>query len=223
MKIDIITLFPGMFAGPFDESMLWKAQDKGLVTINLRDLREYGLGPRRTVDDTPYGGGDGMLLRVEPMFAAVAAAKAENPDAKVIVLTPSGQRYEQATAAKLALESGIILIAGHYEGFDERIMSLADYELSIGDYVLTGGELPAMVLVDSIVRLIPGVLGGEQSAHDESFSDGLLEYPHYTRPVEFEGMKVPDVLQSGHHAEIEKWRREQAIEKTKKNRPDLLK
>ena len=223
MKIDIITLFPGMFDGPFAESMLWKAQDKGLVTIKLRDLREFGLGPRRTVDDTPYGGGDGMLLRVEPVLAAVAAARAENPEAKVIILTPRGKRYEQAQAEELAKLPSLILIAGRYEGFDERIMSVVDYELSIGDYVLTGGELPAMVVVDSVVRLIPGVLGGEQSAHDESFSDGLLEYPQYTRPVEHDGMSVPEVLQSGHHAEIAKWRHEQAVAKTKQNRPDLLK
>jgi tRNA (guanine37-N1)-methyltransferase len=223
MKIDIISLFPNMFAGPFDESMLWKAQDKGLASIKLHDLRDYGLGTRRTVDDTPYGGGDGMLLRVEPIFAAVEAIKQSNPETKVAIMVASGKSYNQAMAQKLAELPGLIIIAGHYEGFDERIMSLVDYEISIGDYVLTGGELPAMVLVDSIVRLIPGVLGGELSAVDESFSDGLLEYPHYTRPEEFRGMKVPDILQSGHHAEIAKWRAEQAVIKTKKNRPDLLK
>ncbi|HSX48430.1 MAG TPA: tRNA (guanosine(37)-N1)-methyltransferase TrmD [Candidatus Nanoarchaeia archaeon] len=223
MKIDIITLFPDMLKGPFDMSMLWKAQDKGLVQIKLHDLRQFGLGPRRTVDDTPYGGGDGMVLKPEPVFAAVEAAKQANPQAKVIITTPSGKRYDQAVAKELSQLEGLILICGHYEGFDERILSLADYELSIGDYVLTGGELPAAVIVDSVVRLIPGVLGGEQSAHDESFSNGLLEYPHYTRPVEFRGMEVPKVLQNGHHAEIEKWREEQAINKTKRNRPDLLK
>lgn len=212
-----------MFRGPFDMSMMWKAQDRGLAQINIRDLREYGLGTRRTVDDTPYGGGDGMVLKPEPMVAAIEAAKADNPGAPVIILTPSGKKYEQATAHELAELPGLILVAGHYEGFDERILSFADMELSIGDYVLTGGELPAMVLVDSVVRLIPGVLGGDQSAHDESFSDpNLLEYPHYTRPVEFRGMRVPDILMGGHHAEITKWRHERALEKTRRNRPDLL-
>ncbi len=222
MKIDIITLFPDMFKGPFDMSMLWKAQERKLVQIKFHDLREFGLGARRTVDDTPYGGGDGMVLRPEPVVAAIEAAKAENPDARVIALTPSGRRYDQAVASELSQLHGIVLIAGHYEGFDERIMAYVDDQLSIGDYVLTGGELAAMVVVDSVVRLIPGVLGGEQSAHDESFSDpNLLEYPHYTRPVEFRGYRVPDVLQSGHHADIKTWRRAQAEAKTNRFRPDL--
>ena len=222
MKIDIITLFPDMFKGPFDMSMLWKAQDRGLLQLHYHDLREFGLGPRRTDDDTPYGGGDGMLLKPEPMVAAIEHAKKANPGAKVIMLSPQGKRFNQAYAADLATETGLILVAGHYEGFDERILDYADAELSIGDYVLTGGELPAMVLVDAIVRLIPGVLGGEQSAHTESFSSGILEYPQYTRPVEFRGQKVPEVLQNGHHGEIQKWRQEQAEIKTKQNRPDLL-
>ncbi len=222
MKIDIITLFPDMFKGPFDMSMLAKAQELGLATITYRDLRQYGLGARRTVDDTPYGGGDGMVLRPEPVVAAIEAARADNPKARVVVLTPRGQQFDQAAAARLAKLPGLILVAGHYEGFDERIYASADEELSIGDYILTGGELPAMVVVDSVVRLIPGVLGGERSAADESFSDGLLEYPHYTRPEEFRGQRVPDVLTSGHHAEIAKWRREQAQRKTAENRPDLL-
>lgn len=223
IKIDIITLFPDMFKGPFDMSMLWKAQEKSLASINLRDLREFGLGNRHTVDDTPYGGGDGMVLKVEPMVAAIEAAQADNPAARVIAMTPSGVKYDQAKARELAALPGIILLAGHYEGFDERILTYVDEEISIGDYVLTGGELPAMIVADSVIRLIPGVLGGEASAHDESFSDpGLLEYPHYTRPVEFRGESVPEVLQNGNHAEIEKWRREQAVAKTKRNRPDLL-
>lgn len=223
MKIDIITLFPDMFKGPFDMSMIWKAQDKGLASINLIDLREFGLGPRRTVDDTPYGGGDGMVLKVEPMVAAIESAKAKNPGARVIALTPSGHRYTQILAAELATFPGLILLAGHYEGFDERILAYVDDQVSIGDYVLTGGELPAMVMADSVIRLLPGVLGGEHSAHDESFSEpGLLEYPHYTRPQEFRGVSVPEVLQNGHHAEITKWRRRQADAKTKKFRPDLL-
>jgi len=223
MRIDIITLFPDMFKGPFDMSMLWKAQDRGLVQIHLHDLREFGLGSRRTVDDTTYGGGDGMLLKPEPVVAAIEAAKKDNPDAVVVILSPQGKRFTQALAEEYATQSGLILVAGHYEGFDERIIKYADIELSVGDYVLTGGELPAMTVVDAVVRLIPGVLGGEQSAHVESFSDGLLEYPQYTRPVEFRGDVVPAVLQNGHHGEIEKWRREQALAKTKRNRPDLLK
>ncbi|HEX3082246.1 MAG TPA: tRNA (guanosine(37)-N1)-methyltransferase TrmD [Candidatus Saccharimonadia bacterium] len=223
MKIDIITLFPDMFKGPFDMSMLWKAQDKGLAQIRIRDLREFGLGTRRTVDDTPYGGGDGMVLKVDVMVEAIEAARAENPGARVIAMTPSGHRFMQATAQELSELPGLILLAGHYEGFDERIMAYVDDQLSIGDYVLTGGELPAMVVADAVIRLIPGVLGGEQSAHDESFSEpGLLEYPHYTRPQEFRGEAVPEVLQNGHHAEIAKWRRERALEKTRAYRPDLL-
>jgi tRNA (guanine37-N1)-methyltransferase len=223
MKIDIITLFPDMFTGPFGMSMMWKAQDKGLAQIRLRDLREFGLGARHTVDDAPYGGGDGMVLKPEPVVAAIEATKAENPGARVIVLTPSGHQYTQATAQELSQLPGIILLAGHYEGFDERIMSYVDDQISIGDYVLTGGEIPAMAVVDSVVRLIPGVLGGEHSAHDESFSEpGLLEYPHYTRPAEFRGASVPEVLQNGHHAQIQAWRHEQALKKTKAYRPDLL-
>lgn len=223
MKIDIITLFPDMFKGPFDMSMLWKAQEKGLAEIKIHDLRQFGLGSRHTVDDTPYGGGDGMVLKPEPVVAAIEAAKAHNPQAQVIAMTPSGHRYSQALARQLSELPGLILLAGHYEGFDERIMSYVDHQVSIGDYVLTGGELPAMVIADSVIRLIPGVLGGEQSAHDESFSDAaLLEYPHYTRPQDFRGLTVPEVLQNGHHAEIQKWRHDRALEKTKQYRPDLL-
>lgn len=212
-----------MFKGPFDMSMLWKAQDRMLVTIQIHDLREYGLGPRRQVDDVPYGGGPGMVLKPEPTTAAIDAIKKTNPKSKVIVMTPSGQPLMQKLAKDLSGLEGIILICGHYEGFDERIMALVDYQISIGDYVLTGGELPAMVLVDAIVRLIPGVLGDDESSVDESFSDGLLEYPQYTRPEEFNGQKVPEVLLSGHHAEIAKWRRTQAEARTKVQRPDLLK
>jgi tRNA (guanine37-N1)-methyltransferase len=222
MKIDIITLFPNMFKGPFDMSMLWKAKDRGLVDINIHDLREFGIGTRRTVDDTTYGGGDGMLLKPEPVVGAIEACKKDNPGAKVIILSPQGQLFKQQKAIQLSSEKGLILVAGHYEGFDERIIDFADMELSVGDYILTGGELPAMTVVDAVVRLIPGVLGGEQSAHVESFSDGLLEYPQYTRPVDFRGKKVPEVLQNGHHAEIESWRNEQAQSKTRRNRPDLL-
>ena len=211
-----------MFEGPFAHSMIWKAQDKGLVEIKLVNLRDFGIGPRKTVDDTPYGGGDGMVLRVEPVFAAVESIKETEPDAKVLLMTPRGKPFVQADAQKLSTEQSLIILCGHYEGFDERIMSLVDLEISMGDFVLTGGEIPAMAVVDSVVRLIPGVLGGEMSAHDESFSHGLLEYPQYTRPDEWRGMKVPDELKSGNHAQIAQWRKDQAIRKTGENRPELL-
>lgn len=222
-RVDIITLFPDMFKGPFDMSMMWKAQDRGLMNLKFWDLREFGLGARRTVDDTPFGGGPGMVLRPEPLVAAIEAARAASPGAPVVVMTPSGAPHTQAKAAALAQLPGVILVAGHYEGFDERVMTYVDEQLSIGDYVLTGGELPAMVVADSVVRLIPGVLGHDESAVDESFSDGLLEYPQYTRPEEFRDAKVPEVLRSGHHAEIAKWRHEQAVERTRRVRPDLFK
>ena len=212
-----------MFEAVLNTSMLWKAQDKKLVEYKLINLRDFGLGPRKTVDDTPYGGGAGMVLKPEPIFAAVKTAKAKNSKAKVIVLTPSGVTFNQKTAGSLAKLPGIVLVCGRYEGFDERILELADFQISIGDYVLTGGELPAMIIVDSVVRLLPGVLGSEESAADETFQNGLLEYPQYTRPAEFKGMKVPEVLQKGNHGEIKKWRHEQALKKTRKTRPDLLK
>ncbi len=222
MRIDIITLFPSMFTGPFDTSMLLKAQENSALEIYIHDLREFGLGLRRQVDDGPYGGGDGMVLKPEPVYAAVRKTKQLNPEAKVVIMTPTGKLFKQALTQELAEFSGLIILAGHYEGFDERILNLADYEISIGDYVLTGGEIPAMVIVDSVARLLPGVLGGAESAAKESFQDGLLEHPHYTRPAEFEGLLAPEVLQQGNHAEIEKWRKQQSIIKTKKNRPDLL-
>ncbi len=212
MNIQVITLFPEMFDGVLNSSMMWKAQQQEAVTFSLINLRDFGIGPRQQVDDTPYGGGDGMLLKPEPLFAAVEHAKKADLAAKVVLMTPKGQRWKQATAQDWAdAGTGLIFICGRYEGYDERIVSLVDEQVSVGDYVLTGGELPAMTMIDSIVRLIPGVLGGEQSAAIESFSDGeTLEFPQYTKPAEFNGMKVPDVLLSGHHAEIEKWRREQS-------------
>lgn len=209
-KIQVITLFPEMFDGVLNSSMMWKAQNQGAASFELINLRDYGIGPRRQVDDTPYGGGDGMLLKPEPLFAAVEAAKLNDPTAKVLLMTPRGQRWKQATAQSYAeADYGYIFICGRYEGYDERIIALVDEQLSVGDYVLTGGELPAMTIIDSIVRLIPGVLGGEKSAEIESFSDGeTLEFPQYTKPAEFRDMKVPDVLLSGNHAVIEQWRRE---------------
>jgi tRNA (guanine37-N1)-methyltransferase len=211
MKIQIITLFPEMFEGVLNTSMLWKAQEKNLVEYNLINLREFGLGPRKQVDDTPYGGGDGMLLKPEPLFAAVEHAKEKDPEARVLLMTPRGAQFNQEMAREFAAtEAGLIIICGRYEGYDERITTLVNKQISIGEYVLTGGELPAMIIADAVTRLIPGVLGGETSAQKESFSEeGVIEHPQYTRPEEFQGLKVPDVLLSGHHAEIEKWRKAQ--------------
>lgn len=208
MIIQIITLFPEMFDGVLNSSMLWKAQKEKLVEYKLINLRDFGIGPRKQVDDTPYGGGDGMVLRPEPLFAAVDAAKQADPDAQVLLMTPRGELFNQEMAREFAAtETGLIIVCGHYEGYDERVVSLVDKELSVGRYILTGGELPAMIVADAVTRLIPGVLGGQTSAANESFSlDAEKEHPHYTRPEEFQGLKVPDVLLSGHHAEIAKWR-----------------
>ena len=211
-KFQVVTLFPDMLSGVFGSSMMWKAQKDGLVELSTIDLREFGLGPRRQVDDTPYGGGDGMLLMIEPLWNAVMTAKANDPTAKVLLMTPRGPRWTQAMAQEYSESGhGYIFICGRYEGYDERIMELVDEEIRVGDYVLTGGELPAMTIVDSVVRLIPGVLGGEQSAAIESFADGeTLEFPQYTRPEEWHGRKVPSVLLSGNHGEIAKWRAAQS-------------
>lgn len=207
-KFQVITLFPEMFTGIFENSMMWKAQKDGIVELTTINLRDFGLGPRKQVDDTPYGGGDGMLLMIEPLWNAVQHAKSLDPTAKVLLMTPRGTRWVQSMAQEYAdHDTGYIFICGRYEGYDERILELVDGELSVGDYVLTGGELPAMTIIDSIVRLIPGVLGGEDSAAIESFSDGeTLEYPQYTRPANFDGREVPAVLLNGHHGEIAKWR-----------------
>jgi len=201
--------------------MMWKAQKDGVVELITVNLREFGLGPRRQVDDTPYGGGDGMLLMVEPLWRAVEFAKSQDETAKVVLMSPRGQRWKQAKAQQEADDNqGVIFICGRYEGVDERILELVDEQWSIGDFVLTGGELASMMMIDSIVRLIPGVLGGEKSAEIESFSDGkTLEFPQYTRPEEFKGLRVPDVLLSGHHGNIAKWRAEQSQMLTKKNTP----
>ena len=210
IKIQIITLFPDMFDKVLNSSMMWKAQEAGAVNFELIDLRQFGIGLRKTVDDTPYGGGDGMLLKPEPLFAAVEHAKGADPGAKVVLMTARGQRWKQATAQACADSSeSYIFICGRYEGYDERIVEWVDEQFCIGNYVLTGGEIPAMVLIDSVVRLLPNVLGGETSAAIESFQDDdtTIEFPQYTRPEDFRGNKVPQVLLSGHHAQIEKWRR----------------
>lgn len=207
IKFTIITLFRDAIEPYLKSSMMWKAAEKGLAEFNFVDLREFGLGPHKSVDDTPYGGGDGMLLRCEPVFAAIESVKAKDPSAKVIVPTPAGVTWDQTMARDLSCDAHYIILCPHYEGYDERILTLADYKISLGHYVLTGGELPALIIVDSITRLIPGVLGGEQSAIIESFSDGdNIEYPQYTKPYDFRGMTVPDVLLSGNHGEIAKWR-----------------
>ena len=220
MKIDILTLFPEMFDGVFSQSIIKRAQEEGKVEIHLHNFRDYSTDPHHKVDDTPYGGGAGMVLMCQPIFDAVKALRSDN--SKVILLTPSGKLYKQSIALDLSKEKHLILICGHYEGFDERIKTIVDMELSIGDYILTGGEIPAMVLIDSITRLIDGVIKKE-SYLNESFTDNLLDYPTYTKPRVYEGLEVPDTLVNGDHEKINKWRREMQIEITKKNRPDLLK
>jgi len=229
MKIDIVSLFPEMFEGPFNQSILRRAQDKLLIEINIHNLRKWAKDKRGTVDDKPYGGGIGMVMMVEPIVKAIEEIK--SCEAKIILLSPRGKVWKQEMAQKYSKFNHLILICGHYEGVDERIKEFIDEEISIGDFVLTGGEIPAMVLVDSIVRLIPGVLQKSEATQFESFSNfkfqisnyKLLEYPQYTHPENFNGLKVPPILLSGNHGEIEKWRKEKSIEITKKNRPDLLK
>lgn len=221
MKIDVLTLFPAMFAGPLDESIVKRARQSGLLDLKIHNLRDYAHDRHKTVDDRPFGGGPGMLLKPEPLFEAVEALAREKT--RVVLLSPAGRTFNQAIARELAQVDHLLLISGHYEGFDERVREhLADDELSIGDYVLTNGALPVMVIIDAVTRLLPGALGDDESAHEESFSHGLLEYPQYTRPAEFRGMSVPEVLLSGNHAQIAKWRDEQAKLRTKMRRPDLL-
>jgi tRNA (guanine-N1)-methyltransferase len=221
MKIDILTLFPKMFENILGESMLKIAQAKGLVEINVRNLRDWTSDAHKTADDKPFGGGPGMVMKIEPVWRAVKEIRGAT--GKVILLTPQGKRFDQATAKRLSKREHLVLMCGHYEGVDERIRELADEEVSIGDYVLTGGEIPALVMVDAITRLVPGVLGHSDSVHQESFENSLLEYPQYTRPAEFEGMKVPGVLLSGNHKKIERWRRDESLKRTLKRRPDLIK
>ena len=223
MKIDVLTLFPDMFSAVMSESMMWKAREIGLLDFRVHDIRDYAGNKHRKVDDAPYGGGGGMILKADALARAIEAVKAED-DAPVILLSPQGRQLTHEVAAELSKQPRLILVCGHYEGVDERAIELAiSDEISIGDYVLTGGELAALVLIDAVVRLIPGVLGAEGAQHRDSHADGLLEGPHYTRPPEFRGLGVPDVLTSGHHAEVERWRRQQALKRTWERRPDLLK
>ena len=227
MLIDVLTLFPGMFDCVVNESILKRGQKKGLVRIKVHNLRDWTFDSHRSADDKPFGGGPGMVMKVEPIYLALkelnalGGSKAKRP--RVVLLTPQGKKLEQALVKKLAKEDHLVLICGHYEGIDERVRGFADDEISIGDYVLTCGEIPALVVIDSVVRLIPGVLGDDESLKSESFEKGLLEYPQYTRPADFKGMKAPEVLLSGDHKKIEKWREEEAVKRTRQRRPDLIK
>ena len=221
LRIDVVTLFPELFPGPLAGSIPGRALASGVAVVTAHDLRTWGLGRHRSVDDYPYGGGAGMLLRPEPVAEALDAIAPAGTAAVRILLDPGGQRFDQARAQQLATEQHLVLLCPRYEGIDDRVRSMVDLELSIGDYVLSGGEIPALVIIDAILRLLPGVID-EASPTDESFAAGLLEYPQYTRPAEYRGMAVPDVLLSGHHGEVERWRREQALERTRRMRPDLL-
>jgi len=238
MKIDILTLFPDMFDSVLGESMLKRARDKGILKVDIRDLRDWTFDNHRSADDKPFGGGPGMVMKVEPIYLALKELGAlraiprrgrgmtgrpeKTSGAKVILLTPQGARLDQKTVKRLSKEKALVLICGHYEGVDERVRALVDEEISIGDYILTCGEIPALALIDAVMRLLPGVLGGEGSLATESFENGMLEYPQYTRPADFNGMKVPDVLLNGDHKKIEDWRKKEAIKRTRDRRPDML-
>lgn len=222
MIFEILTLFPEFFTSPLKQSVVGKAIAKGIIQVAAHNLREFALDKHKTTDDSPYGGGHGMVMKVEPMALAIEALKAGRPDAAVVMTTPQGERFTQKTAAEFSQFPALIIICGRYEGYDERIRAFADREVSVGDYVLSGGEIPALAIVDAVARLIPGVLGEPGSSESDSFSAGLLEYPQYTRPEEFRGMTVPEVLLSGNHALIEKWRRREALKRTFQKRPDLI-
>ena len=224
MRIEIVTLFPEICRAPLGESMMKRAQEKGILELHIRNLRDWTTDKHHVVDDAPFGGGQGMVMKPEPIFAAVEDLRVENRKSKIVLMSPAGRRLDQELAKRLSQEPRLIIVSGHYEGVDHRIIEhLIDLEISIGDYVLTNGAIAAVVLVDAIVRLLPGALGHEQSAADDSFSEGVLEAPQYTRPAEFRDWKVPEVLLSGNHADIARWRKEQAVKRTRENRPDLLK
>jgi tRNA (guanine37-N1)-methyltransferase len=222
MKIDLLTLFPEFFASPLSQSMLKRAQDQGALTIRVLNLRDYTGDRHQVADDRPFGGGPGMVMKIEPLVAAIRAVRAQDPATRVILLSPAGEVFSQEKAQELAQVPHLLLICGHYEGVDDRLRYYIDGMLSLGDYILTGGEIPALAVVDALARLLPGVLGGEGATEDESFETGLLEYPQYTRPRVFEGHEVPSVLLEGDHRKIARWRREQALRRTLEHRPDLL-
>lgn len=222
MKFDILTIFPEMLEAPLTASILGKAADRGLIEVTLHNLRDWAQGKHQVTDDTPYGGGDGMVMKVEPVDAALSELRQKRPDSRVLLMSPQGKTFQQADAERFSRESGLIFVCGRYEGYDERIRSLVDEEVSLGDFVLTGGELAAATILDATARLVPGVLGAVGSALGDSFSDGLLEYPQYTRPAEFKGARVPEVLISGNHQRIASWRRRQQLRRTLERRPELL-
>jgi tRNA (guanine37-N1)-methyltransferase len=222
MQFDILTIFPAMLESPLSASIIGKAIDKGLISINLHNLRDWAEGRHQVTDDTPYGGGDGMVMKVDPVARALADLKQQRPQSRTLLMSPQGKTFQQEDAARLSREPGLIFVCGRYEGYDERIRTLVDEELSLGDFVLTGGELAAAVILDATARLVPGVLGAAGSALTDTFSDGLLEYPQYTRPVEFNGLRVPEVLASGNHQAIATWRRHEQLRRTLERRPDLL-
>jgi len=222
MKFDILTIFPDMLEGPLTASILGKAADKGLIDINLHNLRDWAAGKHQATDDTPYGGGDGMVMKVEPVAAALSELRQKRPKSRVLLMSPQGKTFQQADAERFSQEDGLVFVCGRYEGFDERIRSLVDEEVSLGDFVLTGGELAAATILDATARLLPGVLGASGSALGDSFSDGLLEYPQYTRPAEFKGVRVPEILTSGNHQLIANWRRREQLRRTLERRPELL-
>jgi tRNA (guanine37-N1)-methyltransferase len=222
MRIDLLTLFPEFFDSPLNQSMLRRAQAMGKVSFRVLNLRDYAHDRHKVADDRPFGGGPGMVMKPEPLVTAIRRLRDDDPDVRVIFLSPSGRLFDQQMAVELAQAPSLLLICGHYEGVDERVRGFIDAEISIGDFILTGGEIPALAVVDAVTRLIPGVLGGEGATEDESFQTGLLEYPHYTRPRDFEGLTVPEVLLSGDHARIARWRRQQALRRTQALRPDLL-
>ena len=222
MKFDILTIFPDMLEGPLTASILGKAADKGLIEINLHNLRDWAEGKHKVTDDTPYGGGDGMVMKVEPVAAALSELREKRPASRILLMSPQGKTFQQADAERFSKEAGLVFVCGRYEGFDERIRSLVDEEISLGDFVLTGGELAAATILDATARLLPGVLGAAGSAQGDSFSDGLLEYPQYTRPAEFKGVRVPEVLTSGNHQRVANWRRREQLRRTLERRPELL-
>ena len=221
LSVEVLTLFPRMIAAPLEESLLGKAREKGLVRVQVTDIREFAPGKHRVTDDVPYGGGAGMVMKPEPLVAAIEAARERLPGAHVVLMSPQGRRFDHSLAQELVKREKLVFVCGRYEGVDERVISFVDEEISLGDFVLSGGEFAALAVIDAIARLVPGVMGNAESVQIESFSEGLLEGPHYTRPPEFRGLKVPEILLSGDHAKIAQWRKEQALARTRERRPDL--